>query len=89
MGPGDYVVQVYGTAQDSKIRSFFILNLKVLPAPPAFKDLMIGYTKLPMALLQVTPNQTLVFTSQDFLPFNIEYTVLKPDSNMKFITVSG
>ena len=50
---------------------------------------MIGYTKLPIALLKVTPNQTVVFTSQDFLTYNIEYSVLKPDSNMKFITVSG
>jgi hypothetical protein len=50
---------------------------------------MIGYTKLPLALLQVTPNQTLVFTSQDFLPYNTDYTVLKPDSNMKFIIVNA
>ena len=45
--------------------------------------------KLPMALLSVSPNSTLVFESQDFKSLNIpEYTVTK-DLTMKFFKVDG
>jgi hypothetical protein len=76
-------------AMDSRIKNSFLVNLKVIPSAPGFSDLLAGYTKLPVALLSVSPYSTLVFESQDFKPLNIpEYTVMK-DPMLKFIKVDG
>jgi len=51
---------------DSGVRSFFLLNLKVLPESSALLDYLDGYIKLPEIFLIVKPNTTLEFESQDF-----------------------
>ena len=50
--------------------------------------MMAGFTKLPTALLQITPNASLDFISQDFIPLGTDYKVIKPDPSLKFITVN-
>jgi len=65
-----------------------LINLKVLPPPLGLSDMMAGFTKLPTALLQITPNTSLDFISQDFIPLGTDYKVIKPDPSLKFITVN-
>jgi len=75
-------------AMDSRVRSFFLLNVNVLsPMANTGGTDMAGYTRLPSAFLSMKPKTSLTFESVEFRPYTPEYTVVKPDSKMKFIDV--
>ena len=46
---------------------------------------MKDYTKLMSTVVHVKPTSVLTFKSDEFSPYTSEYTVVKPDAQMKFI----
>ena len=75
-------------AQDSKARSFFLLNLKVLKVSSLGVEDK-NFTKLPTVSLRIKPTSVMNFESKDFLPYTPEYTIVKSDKSMNFVEING
>lgn len=86
---GDIQIYISGRATDSLAKNFITLNLKVTASASDVEK--STFKRLESQMIAIKPGESITFQSSSFdnLTSKGEYTVIKTDTSMKFITSSG